>query len=234
MDFRDRLLGTLRAIQPVLDVPGVAVVGSQVPNLLEPDAASTLVVSLDVDIGVAVSSHAEVKRRLAGLPSVKQSPGEPSIWLPADPDLIEVNFVGMDAAILDVTETYLLDDPVLPMLVFGPLSLLRTGPHSTIAGIRLALPRPAGLLIEKLVTERSGEKGDRDLLVALGILAVSGEADLEEAADLFGRLPRELRAAARSNLTVLSLMEGRAGMPDPAAHRVKVAALLGRLEEREA
>lgn len=54
MTFRDRLLGTLRQLQPVLDVPGVLVVGSEVPNLLQPDAASTLVVSQDVDLALPV------------------------------------------------------------------------------------------------------------------------------------------------------------------------------------
>ncbi|MGA2766328.1 MAG: hypothetical protein ABSG17_23535 [Spirochaetia bacterium] len=29
--------------------------------------------------------------------------------------------------------------------------------------------RPAGLILEKLITDRSGEKGDRDLLVALAL-----------------------------------------------------------------
>ena len=52
MRFRERLLATLREMQPILDVPGVMVGGSQVPNLLEPDAAATLVVSQDVDLVV--------------------------------------------------------------------------------------------------------------------------------------------------------------------------------------
>jgi hypothetical protein len=34
----------LRLIRPVLEAPGILVVGSEVPNLLEPGAASTLVV----------------------------------------------------------------------------------------------------------------------------------------------------------------------------------------------
>jgi hypothetical protein len=42
--FRDRLLRTLEAAPPVLDLPGAIVVGSEVPNLLQPGAASTLVV----------------------------------------------------------------------------------------------------------------------------------------------------------------------------------------------
>jgi len=45
VEFRERLLATLRAIRPVLEVPGILVVGSEVPNLIEPRAASTLVVS---------------------------------------------------------------------------------------------------------------------------------------------------------------------------------------------
>ena len=57
--FRDRLIGTLRLLRPVLEEPGVLVVGSEVPNLLEPEAASTLVVSQDVDVVVARSLSAE-------------------------------------------------------------------------------------------------------------------------------------------------------------------------------
>ena len=52
--FRDKLIGTLRLLQPILEEPGVLVIGSEVPNLLQPDAASTLVVSQDVDLGVPV------------------------------------------------------------------------------------------------------------------------------------------------------------------------------------
>jgi hypothetical protein len=230
MGFRNQLLGTLRAIQPLLELPGVMVVGSQVPNLLEPGAASTLVVSRDVDIGVRVSAHAGIKKCLASAGAIRQSPDEPSVWLPVDRGLIEVNFVGIDPEILDVDETYLLDDPLLPMLVFGPLSLIAAAPPTSVEGIRLTLPRPAGLLIEKLVTERTGEKGDRDLLVALGLLLVIGGTDIEEAATVFARLPPELRGTVRSNLSVLSLMEGRPGMPDPVPHRKKVSGLIGRLE----
>ena len=64
MDFRTRLLRTLRAIAPVLQEPGVLVAGSEVPNLLEPDARSSLVVSQDVDIAVPIDRHAAVKMRL--------------------------------------------------------------------------------------------------------------------------------------------------------------------------
>ncbi|MEW6366887.1 MAG: hypothetical protein AB1714_19850 [Acidobacteriota bacterium] len=64
MAFRRRLISTLKAFRPVLEEAGVLVVGSQVPNLLEPGAASTLVVSQDVDIGVPVSVHDKIKRRL--------------------------------------------------------------------------------------------------------------------------------------------------------------------------
>jgi hypothetical protein len=67
MSFRDRLIASLRAAEDVLSVPGVMVAGSQVPNLLQPDADSTLVVSDDVDIVIPVSVHAEVKQRLMGL-----------------------------------------------------------------------------------------------------------------------------------------------------------------------
>jgi len=56
-----RLLSTLKAVQTVLNVPGVMVIGSEVPNLLQPDAASTLVVSQDVAIGAPIRHLDDVK-----------------------------------------------------------------------------------------------------------------------------------------------------------------------------
>jgi hypothetical protein len=58
------LAATIRAARPVLEEPGVLVVGSEVPNLLEPGAAATLVLWKDLDVGVPVDRHAAVKRRL--------------------------------------------------------------------------------------------------------------------------------------------------------------------------
>src|SRR5262245_36608273 len=124
--FRDRLLATLRAVEPILEVPGVLVAGSEVPNLLEPDAAATLVVSQDVDLAIPVAKHLEVKSRLGRIVRLAPSPDEPSVWVPrADAhELIEVNFIGMDPAIVDPIDTYERADPELPLMVFGPLSLL--------------------------------------------------------------------------------------------------------------
>ncbi|HSD26691.1 MAG TPA: hypothetical protein VLL75_05260 [Vicinamibacteria bacterium] len=62
MTFRERLIATIRAARPVLESPGVLVVGSEVPNLLEAGAAATLVVSQDLDVGVPVAEHAAVPR----------------------------------------------------------------------------------------------------------------------------------------------------------------------------
>jgi hypothetical protein len=230
MEFRDRLMETLRAIQPVLDVPGVMVIGSEVPTLLQGAGEPAIVVSQDVDVGVAVGSHEEVKRRLGDVVRLRPAREEPSVWLPTDPALIEVNFVGIDASISDIAETYVLEDPALPLLVFGPLSLLSAAERIDAQGVRLALPRPAGLLLEKLVTERTGEKGDRDLLVVLALLLVMKGADVEDAVDGFSRLSAEQRTAAVSNLTVLSLMDARPGMPDPSPHRRDISRLLDRLE----
>jgi hypothetical protein len=227
--FRDRLVATIRAARPVLESPGVLVVGSEVPNLLEEGAAATLVVSQDLDVGVPVSQHAALRQRLDELDEFEPSAEEPSVWTPRSPDLLELNFVGIDPA-QDPAEAYVLEDDRLPLLVFGALSLVSRGAELEIGGTRLALPRPAGLLLEKLVTDRTGEKGERDLLVALGVLDTSTTQDLDELETLYRRLRPELRHAVRSNLTILSLLAPRPGMPDPQSRRAEVAALLRRLE----
>jgi len=226
--FRDRLFATIAAARAVLEEPGVLVVGSEVPNLLEPGAASTLVVSQDLDIGVPVDRHGPVKRRLTELRDFQQSRDEPSVWTPRSPDLLEINFVGIDPT-QDPAEAYVMADEQLPLLVFGALSLVAPGAELEIAGTRVRVPRTAGLLLEKLVTDRTGEKGERDLLVALGLLLLSGTGDLEELAQAYRRLRPELRHVARSNLTLLSLLGPREGLPDPRSGRVEVAALLRRL-----
>ena len=231
--FRDRLAATIRAARPALASPGVLVVGSEVPNLLEPGAAATLIVSQDLDLGVPVEGHAALKQRLGELHDFEPSPDEPSVWIPRSPDLLELNFVGMDPA-QDPAEAYVLEDDRLPLLVFGALSLVSPGNEIEIGGTRARLPRPSGLMLEKLLTDRTGEKGERDLLVVLALLASTGKGDLGELERAFRRLRPELRHAVRSNLTILSLLGARAGMPDPRPRRADVAALLRRLEAGEA
>jgi hypothetical protein len=230
--FRDRLFATIRAARPVLEIPGVLVVGSEVPNLLETGAAATLVVSQDLDVGVPVSRHAAVKEKLHALREFQVSADEPSVWTPLVPGILELNFVGMDPA-QDPADAYVLADDRLPLLVFGALSLVSRGAELEIEGTCVALPRPAGLLLEKLVTDRTGDKGERDLLVALGVLSTCAPEDLDELETLYRRLRPELRYAVRSNLTILSLLAPRSGMPDPRARRAEVAALLRRLEAGE-
>ena len=77
-------------------------------------------------------------------------------------------------------------------------------------------------LLEKLVTDRTGEKGDRDLLVALGLLVTCGPADLDEFEGQYRRQRPDLRHTVQSNLTLLSLIEPRTGMPDPRPQRAAV------------
>jgi hypothetical protein len=233
MAFRDRLIATLRLAQPVLDVPEVMIGGSQVPNLLEPEAASTLVVSQDVDIVVPVGRHAEVVQALARVRGLAPAPDEPSVWVPTgDPVPLEVNFIGLDPDISDTAESYVFEHDRLPLLVFGLLSLLREGRELVVGDVHARLPRPAGLLVEKLLTERAGLKGQRDLLVALGLLLVAEEADLEEVVRIASSLPAAQRGALQSALVVLSLAQPLDGMPDPAGARDRVARLLDRLEPR--
>lgn len=234
MDFRSRLVATLRAVKPVLEEPGVLVLGSEVPNLLQDGAASTLVVSQDVDLGIRVEVHSAVKRRLAEIRGLSRSAEEPSVWLPQDAGLIEVNFIGMDPRALDTSQTYLLDDSELPLMVFGPLSLVSPGKPLSLGELVVPLPKIAGLAIEKLVTDRSGEKGARDLLVVAGLLALATDDDLHEMVGVYRSLTPELRHTARSSLTVLSLMEPHPSMPDPRPRRAQIAALLRELERGEA
>jgi hypothetical protein len=220
-------------VAPVLEVPDVLIVGSEVPNLLEPAAASTLVVSQDVDIGVPVARHAAVKEALPRISALHPSGEEPSVWVADDPRLLEVNFVGMDPSVADAEETYVLEDPELPLMVFGPLSLIRAGATIDVEGLRIPLPRLSGLLLEKLLTERSGVKGDRDLLVALGLITLASAADFTECTASYERLATDHRHAVRANLATLSLMEPVEGMPDPRPHRATIAALLRSLERSE-
>jgi len=70
--------------------------GSQVPNLLQPDAASTLVVSQDVDLVIPVSAHPQVRAALSRIRGYEPSTAEPSVWLPDDPQRLEINFIGSD------------------------------------------------------------------------------------------------------------------------------------------
>ena len=86
----------LGAVRPLLAEPGVLIVGSKVPNLFQPGAASTLVVSQDVDVGVAVDCHVAVKRLVGALSGFQPSAEEPSVLIPRTGHLLEVNFVGMD------------------------------------------------------------------------------------------------------------------------------------------
>jgi hypothetical protein len=232
MAFRDRLVATIRAARPIVELPEILIIGSEVPNLLQPGAAATLVVSLDLDIGVPVHRHAAVKARISELVEFAPSVDEPSVWTPHSAHLLEVNFVGMDQD-QDPADAYVLEDDRLPLMVFGALSLVRPGAAIEVEGVTVRLPQPAGLLLEKLVTDRTGEKGERDLLVALGLLAAASPADLDEVDATYRRLRPELRHAVRSNLTLLSLMEARAGMPDPRPRRADVAALFRRLDAGE-
>lgn len=230
MQFLDKLLETLRAVRPVLGEPGVMVVGSEVPNLLRIDAPRPLVISRDLDIAVPLNAHGAVKKRLREVSGLRPSAEEPSVWIP-EQDLLEVNFVGVDPGMNDPADARVLEDPELPMLVFGMLSLLKPATPVEIDGFPVPVPRLAGLLLEKLATERSGEKGDRDLLVALALLLVATEDDLIEAERSCNGLTLELQYAVRSNLTILSLMDPHPGMPDPRPERARVAELLKRLEK---
>jgi hypothetical protein len=229
MAFRNRLLRSLERFQPVLEIPGIMVGGSQVPNLLQPDAASTLVVSQDVDLVVPVAAHAQVRDALARVSGYEPSAAEPSVWLSQDPERLEINFIGRDPDLRETADSYVFDDPKLPLLVFGLLNFLHEGAVIDAGGVRIPIPRPAGLLVEKLLTERSGLKGERDLLVALGLLMTCEESDVAEFVNVFRQLPVDARTMLLANLSVLSLMQPLPDMPDPHRGRELVEPLIARL-----
>ncbi|MBI2150423.1 MAG: hypothetical protein HYU27_07445, partial [Acidobacteria bacterium] len=183
-----------------------------------------------VDLGVPVDRLEQVKRRLAQVRGLVRSLEEPSVYVPTSTGLIEANFLGLDPRIRHASETYVLEDPDLPLMVFGPLGLLRPGPVVEVEGLRVPLPRAADLVAEKLLTDRTDEKGARDLLVVAGMLIIATPIDFDEMVGVAAGLPVESRHAICSALTVLSLMEGHAGMPDPAPIRETVRYLLSRIE----
>lgn len=55
-------------------------------------------------------------------------------------------------------------------------------------------------------------------------------ADIDELELIYRTLPPDQRYTMRSNLSVLSLLEARADMPDPVPHRATLAELMARLE----
>lgn len=228
--FRDRLIATLRAVQPVLDVSGVVVVGSEVPNLIEPQAASTLVVSQDVDIAIPLAVHDDVVEALRSVKGLVPSNEEPSVWLPASDALIEVNFLGVDPALDDATESFPFEHATLPLMVFGALSWAPRARTIEVDGVRVPLPSLAGLLLEKLATDRSGLKGDRDLLVALGVLLGMTDADHVELERRLTTLPEAAKRNLAANAGLLSVLGPSPGVPDPTPHRARIRELLERLE----
>lgn len=228
--FRDRLGRTLRALEPVLAVPGVLVVGSEVPNLLEPDAATTLVVSEDVDIAVPLAVHADVKAALSRVTALVPSSSEPSVWVPRGSDCIEANFLGMEPGRPRIGEAWVHEDSELPLLVFGTLGVIEPGARREAFGASIPLPTPASLAVEKLLTDRSGIKYDRDLCVVLGLLLTWSREDECAFLRAATALAAPDRWTLRSNLTALSLLPDREGMPPVSRHRDKIAALLSRVE----
>lgn len=105
-----------------------------------------------------------MKARLADLAGFHPHGEEPSVLVPDSPGLIEVNLLGIDPG-ASIGDAYVIEDEVLPLMVYGALALVRAGDPVVIAGLSIPVPRVAGLVLEKLLTDRAGEKGDRDLLV---------------------------------------------------------------------
>lgn len=196
--------------------------------------ASSLVVSEDLDLGIPGHAHGEVEARLSDMSLFAPFDEELSVWLPQADGLLELNFVGLPELGTPLSALYPVEGKRMNMLVFGTLGLLRPGKVLEIDGLRIPMPQRAGGMLEKLVSERSGLKRDRDLLVVLGILMNADEDDVAQLAEAYASLPDELRHSVRGNLTLLSLLQPVPGMPDPLGQRARVHDLLCRLEAAEA
>jgi len=77
----------------------------------------------------------------------------------------------------------------------------------------------------------------RAIQPVLGLLLVSADADLAEFSAMIKLISPEARHVIDSNLSILSLLPARAGMPDPTMERARVNALVrllaeGKLHER--
>lgn len=103
-------------------------------------------------------------------------------------------------------------------------------PVLDVPGVRVPLPSLAGLLLEKLATDRSGLKGDRDLLVALGILLGMTDDDHVELEARLSGLPTAAKRNLTANAGLLSVLGPSPGVPDPTPHRARVRDLLVLLE----
>ncbi len=229
MEFAERLLMTIKDISDLF-IDGVIVIGSEAPNLFSFYEKSPVIVSKDIDLGVDVKAHNGLKEKITGLQTFKISEDEPSVLTPLGPQL-EVNIVGIDRRLTDISESYVLEDSRLPMMVLGNLSLIEPGQVINIAGINVPMPKKAGLLLEKLLTERSGIKGERDLLVALALLLIINEQEKTEFLMSYGKLDPELRQQILTNLTLLSALPPHHAMPDPRPCRQMIFEFIQRIEK---
>ena len=66
-----------------------------------------------------------------------------------------------------------------------------------------------------------------------GLLTTASAGAIDELVTLVCTLSPESRHTVRGSLTLLSLMEGLPGMPDPAPTRQTVESILDRLERNE-
>ncbi len=226
MGTESALLETVKAARSLIEIPDVLVVGSQVPNLMQPTGSDLLVVSRDLDLAVTRQAIPDVKACLPTLTHFAPSSSEPAVLLPKSGNLLEVNLLGLDR---DCERSYIREDPDLPLVFFGSLSLLKTGPRLVIAGVTVQLPECASLLLEKLATERSGRKGDRDLLVAAGLLGLMRQPEIDRFELLATCADEELRYHIVSNLAILSMLPDVEGMPSAAARRQEISDLVRRL-----
>ncbi|MEW5692344.1 MAG: hypothetical protein AB1765_03500 [Candidatus Hydrogenedentota bacterium] len=205
ISFRTKLLNTLKILKDIL--PHTIIIGSEVPNLIRINKKVDLFVSEDIDVGIPVLKFKIIKSGIKRLlKKYYVSRDEPSILCPKTNELLEINFLGIDKNLDDLDDVYIFRDGLVSFIVFGTLSLIK-GKKVSINGMKVILAEPASLLVEKLLTERSHIKGERDIIVAGLLLEVIDiKKEMKHILAMINALNKDKRYLIQDNLSTLILI----------------------------
>ncbi|MBE7439598.1 MAG: hypothetical protein HS115_14165 [Spirochaetales bacterium] len=205
-------MNTLRDLRPVADQ--VIVIGSEVPNLSRIHSGADLFVSQDIDLAVPIENLERTDEQIPMLfEHYRQSSDEPSILLPRDDARLEINFLGVDFRSQDLDDISLHRGRHISFLAFGTLTLIKPV-DLTIEKHRFRVAEHRSLFLEKILTERSSIKGERDLYVAaLVFKEIQSPQEIIHMREDILALDSERKFFASDNLASLILMIEK-GHPD--------------------